>query len=769
MSRTAVSYVFEDKDKNLWLSTGIKGVDYGLTNTPFYNLFYIGSEVYQLTSSEVTAIEFDRHNNMWLGYEAGILEKHSDNSLEKIIFYPESAGNSGKTGAIFKILTDKKNRTWFGGWECGLQKLDTDAMTFKLAPIRPYSLGEKLKSADIRGITEDNHGNLWICFHGYGLGRYEPDTHNLKLIRHDPNHPETSLSNDWTTNLCFDDEGNLWIATSHGVSRYNPKNQTFENYFHDESNPSSLNSNVINTIYCDPSGLIWAGTDKGLNVYLKKINAFIPVAVMPENPSHNIGDIRAGLPGEIWASTQSGIIKLRWETDSLGENIEVTSQYHNRKTGLLSAVYFHRSSAIDNEGRIFFGGNEGIDIIDPEKAAQFHNQIAEPRITELYIDGLPVYLNMNNLATQTLNLTHHNKSINIRFAAPIFNNSTEPGFRYMMKGFEDQWNYTQSEQIATYTNLPPGDYTFLVEVEDASGNWNQNAAYFSLEVEPPFWKTIPFYILIIAAFISSLFLVSYTRTRIFLHRQKQLEKIIRTRTLELTNKNAELEKINQTQTKLFSIISHDLRSPFAGVLGILELLADDDSGIEEERKTELLVMAKNSAENTFELLENLLTWAHSQMKNNESKLAKHNLGLLLKKNVELRKASAQQKEIEILKNFPDNLYATFDREMINTIIRNLLNNAVKFTHPGGKIEVSATRINGEVKVSIADTGIGIEEDKAENLFHLGNSNCKGTFGEKGTGLGLIICREFIEKNNGSIGFAANDPKGTVFYFSLPAN
>ncbi len=119
--------------------------------------------------------------------------------------------------------------------------------------------------------------------------------------------------------------------------------------------------------------------------------------------------------------------------------------------------------------------------------------------------------------------------------------------------------------------------------------------------------------------LSLILLIIYGRSRILLLRQKELESIMETRTKELLLNNAELEGINQTKNKMFSIISHDLRSPFAGIFGIPELLSDKETEMEEERKSELLVMAKNSAENTFELIENLLIWAHAQIKKTTSK------------------------------------------------------------------------------------------------------------------------------------------------------
>jgi signal transduction histidine kinase/ligand-binding sensor domain-containing protein len=769
MNRTAITFLYEDREKNLWISSELRGIDYGLTNTPFRHLSHSGKSSYQLSRPEVTAMDFDRQGNMWIGYEDGFIEKHSHLPPNKTIYNLKANNDTGKPGTIFKIFPDNNNRIWFGGLESGLQKLNQAGTAFEIAPIAPDSIANLLKAADIRGITEDSSGIIWVGFHGIGIGRYEPETHKMELFRQNPQFPDKSLASDWVFDICTDNNNNLWIATSEGVSRLNPQSRTFQNYYNDEANPSSLNSNTINTIFCEPGGMIWAGTNKGLNAFIPKQDAFIPIVIETDNTPYNISGIQSAKAGEIWASTRSGIILLSWKPDSLQESLSIKTQLYNRRCGLLSTVYFPRSAAINKEGMIFFGGNEGIDFFYPEQAAIFQSPTPDPVLTEITIDGMPVMFNLSKPESKILKLNQHNRMISIRFTAPAFNHPQRQKFRYRLEGFDKQWHYTVYEQVATYTNLPPGQYTFRVETENRNENQEQKAVFFSMIIQPPFWKTITFYIFITVLLISLILLIIFARSRILLLRQKELEKIIDTRTKELLFNNAELEGLNQTKNKLFSIISHDLRSPFAGILGILELLSDKETKIEEERKTELLVMAKNSAENTFELLENLLTWAHSQMKKTMSKPEQQNLSNILDKNIQLKKASAQQKEIEIHKNFPNELEAWFDQDMVNTVIRNLLNNAIKFTHPGGKITISAFSDNGEVKVSIADTGVGIPPEDEGSLFYDTNTSRKGTMGEKGTGLGLIICREFVEKNAGRIWMTANQPKGTVFNFTLPSS
>ncbi len=769
INRSGIVFVFADKEKNIWVSSGVKGISYGLTNVPF-NHYSEGEVPFQLLQPEVTAITFDHEENMWLGYEEGVIEMHSFNRQRKETYKPATGSGQNEAGAILKIFQDSKQQIWYGGNNTGLQKLNETGFTFSPVRFLPDSFNILLAEADIRSIIEDDQGNLWIGFYGNGIGRYNPATHQMDLFRHDPEKPDNSLSGNWINDLCRDNKNTIWIATSSGISQLNPEKMEFKSFFHEEGNPNTLNSNLVQTIYCDSSGIIWAGTSIGLNAYLPGSGTFQSV-LSDENGSYlNVSAIQSAKPEELWVSTQTGIFSLNYTLDSDQENILTETQFFNRSNGLISTTYFPRSTSINNDGMIFFGGNEGIDYFDPGKVQSLNFPLSKPLLTEITVDGIPVFIRRNQSDMPlNLQLNHDHRMISIRFANLLFSNPERQKFRYRMKGLTEQWHYPQNEQVATFSYLPPGNYTFELETQDKTGNWNGEQVLLSFVVKPPFWKTVPFYLLLALIIIASILLIIYTKSRVFLIRQKELEKIIDARTRELLYNNAELEKINQTKDKLFSIISHDLRSPFAGVLGILELLSDKETEMEEHRKQELLVMAKNSAESTFELLENLLTWAHSQMKKTVSKPLKQNLAPVLNKNVELRRVSAQQKEIEIHKDFPEQLEAKFDFDMVNTVVRNLLNNAVKFTHPGGKIFVTAFRNQHEVEINIADTGIGIDMEDATNLFYNDNISRKGTLGEKGTGLGLIICREFIEKNYGKIRAFPNQPKGTVFSFTLPAD
>ncbi|MCX6175300.1 MAG: PAS domain S-box protein [Ignavibacteriales bacterium] len=232
----------------------------------------------------------------------------------------------------------------------------------------------------------------------------------------------------------------------------------------------------------------------------------------------------------------------------------------------------------------------------------------------------------------------------------------------------------------------------------------------------------------------------------------------------------ELKQLNSTKDKFFSIIAHDLKNPFITILGFSDLLHTDYADLSDEERLFYIDEMKKSAEISHSLLQNLLQWSRSQTGRIEFSPLKLNLYNIVHGNTELLKASAERKQIGINSNIPEDISVLADEDMLNTIIRNLLTNALKFTEKGGKVEIIAVKQNGFIEIIVSDTGVGMSESVRKNLFKLdATHSTSGTENEAGTGLGLILCKEFIEKNGGTINVESELGKGSKFIFSLPAD
>lgn len=232
--------------------------------------------------------------------------------------------------------------------------------------------------------------------------------------------------------------------------------------------------------------------------------------------------------------------------------------------------------------------------------------------------------------------------------------------------------------------------------------------------------------------------------------------------------NAALKKANATKDKLFSIISHDIRSPLGGLLNSLELLTEKWDVLPDATKTEILTDLHGSVKSAFDLMENMLCWANAQRGKIDFQPENAPLRQIVDNNLRVLAGVAREKSVRIGTDIDPNLLVFADLNMAMIVLRNLIANAVKFTPEGGRIDVTAEAGETEVAVSVADTGVGIGRERLPRLFQIDDHfTTPGTRNEKGSGLGLLLCREFVERNSGRIWAEDRPGAGAVFTFTLP--
>ncbi len=245
--------------------------------------------------------------------------------------------------------------------------------------------------------------------------------------------------------------------------------------------------------------------------------------------------------------------------------------------------------------------------------------------------------------------------------------------------------------------------------------------------------------------------------------RKHIEKTLRENEIKLKESNA-------AKDKFFSIISHDLRSPFNSILGFAEILDENFENYDTARQKQYFGYIYTGVKETYKLLDDLLLWARLQKENIDFNPKIINLFLLANETSELFKQMAKDKSIELLNEIPENIYVEVDKDMISTVFRNLVSNALKFTSKDGKIIIKAENKHRTTTIMIKDNGVGISKEIQSKLFDIAeNTSTVGTKNEKGTGLGLILCKEFIEKHMGKIWVESEINKGSIFYFTIPNN
>jgi len=231
-----------------------------------------------------------------------------------------------------------------------------------------------------------------------------------------------------------------------------------------------------------------------------------------------------------------------------------------------------------------------------------------------------------------------------------------------------------------------------------------------------------------------------------------------------------LRELNATKDKLFSIIAHDLRSPFTGILGLSGLLIENIKDLEIEEFEKYLGAINSSAQNTLVLLENLLNWAKPQSGRIAFQPQQLILASIISESIELSQAVAMEKGISLAHKEADDMEAYADKEMLKIVLRNLISNAIKFSKSGGNISILSKKEQNQVEIAVSDNGVGMSEETISKLFSIEtNHTTMGTADEKGSGLGLILCKELLEKQGGKIWVESELGKGSIFKFSLPLN
>lgn len=275
--------------------------------------------------------------------------------------------------------------------------------------------------------------------------------------------------------------------------------------------------------------------------------------------------------------------------------------------------------------------------------------------------------------------------------------------------------------------------------------------------------------------ISFLLLVAVISIFIGYRSKRKVNHFLKSRNEEVTNQKDELQRLNEqlkdldrTKNKLFSVIAHDLKSPFQGLLGLTEIITEEYDELSEEEIKNYASLMKDSANGIYKLLENLLEWARLQRDLIDFEIESIDLNRIVSDILEIQNSNAVSKKINVNNNIEPNTFIDADKNMIKTILRNLISNAIKFTSEKGEIELSANNKTDFIEVCVRDSGIGIPNTLIEKLFVLGEKTSRpGTDGETSTGLGLILCKEYVEKHQGIIKIESKINFGTKICFSIP--
>ena len=672
--------------------------------------------------------------------------------------------------------------------------------------LQTYTFDEDLIDHSIYAIEFDYRDNLWIGQFTRGLLKIsgtewrDKTKQNLSytLYQVDLNDSTTISGNQhWVIRQAKD--STLWIGGVGGLDRYNYKEGNFTWVF----NPGS-----VKTIDIDSKGKIWIGTiGLGLYGYDPASESVEKYTVSDGLSQRFIYGVLADSQDNIWVTTASGLSKLDTKTH--------TFQNYDVRDGLPDNHFDDKSEARLSGGRFYMGTSKGFILFKPE---EIRNDTSNARIvlTDLTVNNRKIEKYNTGLRDSSsavpvdivnrIDLDPSEKDIVFEFAALHFAAPDKIKYQYQLDGYDKNWiNTDAANRIAKYTNLDKGTYTFRVKATNSDGYWMDNMLSIDLVVHPHFYQTIIFKIILTAIISFMIFLFFRWRMSQVVKQKILLEGLVDERTQELSKKNQLLQEVakdleesnfqleerqqfieeqseellnqrdalavsNSTKDKLFSIIAHDLKNPFNVILGYSELLIDRMQEWDDEKKIYFLKILKESSQTAYNLLENLLQWSRSQNGTLQYNPAKTDINEAFEIVLPGVINFTRKKEIEIVtRNEAEGIHIFADINMLTTILRNLLMNAAKFSNPKENILLKASVYDQEYVIfSVIDNGIGMSQDELKKLFDLDKpySNT-GTEGEKGTGIGLILCKDFVDYHKGKIWAESKPDSGTGFYFTIP--
>ncbi|MFC2102588.1 ATP-binding protein, partial [Bacteroidota bacterium] len=715
----------------------------------------------------------DREGNLWITGFRGItkipsrrFQQYSDNDglysneVASSVEYSPGKYLFGHHGAV----------TFYDG---------TRFTPFKL----PIPSGKSEFETRVQDVDVDPAGNLWMAVSASGVARLDK---NRKLTWYNEKDGLTGTVN----SVFVSSDGKIYAGTNNGLYQFS--NGRFIKL--------AVTNEVINTgvrkIFKGPGKDIYLSTySRGIISYSKESIGLISSL---DNPlDNNVYAVFFDNQERGWAGSATGLFAIndtmliKYDSGGLviDRPIYLILQDHNGYLwfGTDNGAYRYNGETLDhftiNDGfsglevnrdagfedhsnHIWFGTNNGITKYNPEFDYNL-NSIPAPIIKLQFIetdkDTLSPFENVS-LSSRDNNLFFH-------FDITSYIDETQVMYQCKLDGLDNDWSQETFAQnnVYRYNNLAPGTYRFCIKAKNSLGIWSDPVCSGTIRIKQPFWFQW-WFILAVALFISSLLFIL---TRLFVVRRYnlRLSKMVAIRTRELKRSEKDLKESNQAKDNFFSIIAHDLKSPFNAILGMLELLTTEYDDFTDKERHKILMSLRTASTRTIDLLENLLTWAQAQKGLLPFVPEKFDLMELVRENFSLFEPTALIKRIRMNAPLSENVIVYGDRNMINTVVRNLISNAIKFTYPDGDVTIKVGKDSGQkLTVAIIDNGCGMKESAIENLFILDKRvTTKGTNDETGTGLGLILSKDFIAKNKGKIWVESKLESGTTFYFTLPTN
>ena len=741
--------IVQDKSNNIWVGTESMGINKLSFSNQSVQMLYPDPENTVKSGNVIKSFLEDLNSNIWVSTKAGNLYMYDQTlTTKKTVF--ENGSN------VYSMFQEANGTIWLATKRSGIIEMPDG----KLSKSKSFVNNGKpgcLSNNTVFSLLKDRKGRLWAATFGGGIcvKTTEEGTEGFRTFFND------DLWIKFTRYIFEDHKGDLWVATTNGVLRFNPdallKNPTaFKHYTFDVDTKNCLSNPEVRQIFQDSKGNIWFATaGGGINKFIGESSSGNGIFEAYNNKqglaADNITAIQEDKSGCLWISTESGLHKFNPKTKLF--------QYFKFSDDFSSNIFSETAAITCKNGKMLWGSLNGFYAFNPQNLVSNVKEKNTVVLTGFSIYDQDAKIDRNNAPlvqsitfSKSIVLKASEKVFHIEFSNLNFRDPKGNQFMYILENYEKRWSLSGSLSMATYRNVPPGKYTFLVKSVNSEGVWDENVTSLEIEILPPFWQSnwaILLYLILLGA--ASYFAYGLALKFYRLNNAVKVER-----------------QLTDYKLRFFTNISHEFRTPLTLIKGSVDTLNELKNKMNEPMQNLVGDLDKNTS-HLLRLIDQLMEFR--KLQNNKQKLNLQQTDAILflkeiynsfsnvatKTNIEYRFISTQ-----------NTIPIYFDKNKVDKIVFNLLSNAFKFTPRGGKISLIVDTIEStqKIRITVSDNGIGIPKEKQNLLF---SRFMQINFSATGTGVGLSLVNEFTALHKGTVNFKENEGGGSIFVVELPLN
>lgn len=733
--RTVVS-IFQDANRNIWIGTEGGGLDYVEDRSERFGIIrYNPADDQSISYDKVWGITEDRNGSIWIGTDGyGVNVWDQNNRVTKRYVNIEGDETSLSDNAILSAATDYNGNIWLGTYAGGLNRYDEINDIF----IR-YSKEQGLIKDDVRAIYVTSDNTVWVGLNGGGLAKYNRSSDRFESIEGLEHYDVRSI---------IKEGNNIWLGTFYnGLVRYS---------LHDNSitKLNSNRSNNIKTIFSielTNDGYLWLATKRNglvrFEISTEKIKMFTKEHGLYNN---RINSVLSDSRGNLWLTSNNCISKFNIS--------KKTFTNYDWRDGVQGGEFHNGSGLVTRNNMFCFGGLNGLNYFNPEK----FTKIVDPqnlKFTNLMVNNLIIEPDNSSIIDKNIEynpiikLNHNHNVFTIAFQSIDYPFANSSNYKYILEGYDKDWNHVGNINRATYRNVPAGDYIFKVASDDNRFSQEQTVSSIEISVSPSFWKTklaftIYFTIVVLILIVIFRFRIIQYKTNSRLRYERKL-------------RDSE-KRLHNERLEFFTNISHELRTPIT-IIGIaLDDIAENEK--DNNRIKRYVDTAISNSNRLIELINKIL----------EFRQVETGVSSLIVDSVEINRVvdlctnnfieMAEHNDIELKVQLPSISPSVWiDKDKFDMIMNNLLSNAFKHTPAEGSIKVTVEDYSNHILIKVSDSGKGIPEDIQKKIFdRYFKMDTKST----STGIGLALTKSLVSLHKGEITVESKKNNGATFIVKI---